>query len=57
MAANDDECCNAGREEELSCQFCAKLAGLRYWCEVCERPVAEKRCPFCGLKARRMRDE
>lgn len=26
-----------------------------YWCEVCEREVAEKRCPLCGLKARKLR--
>jgi hypothetical protein len=57
MATDKDECCGSGREDDPACQLCAKLAELRYWCEVCERPVAEKRCPLCGLKARRMREK
>jgi len=32
-----------------------KLPG--YWCEVCQRTVAEKRCPLCGLKARKIHRE
>ena len=28
-----------------------------YWCDSCERSVFEKRCPYCGLKARKKRQE
>jgi len=37
------------------CATCGKRAQLPYWCEVCGRAVAEKRCPYCGLKARKIR--
>ena len=37
-----------------SCPFCAGQE-LPYWCDTCRRAVAEKRCPLCGLKARKFR--
>jgi len=37
------------------CGSCKKKPQHHYWCEVCERAVEEKRCPFCGLKARKIR--
>lgn len=36
------------------CAACEIKVPLRYWCGTCEKAVAEKRCPFCGLKARRI---
>jgi predicted RNA-binding protein with PUA domain len=26
-----------------------------YWCDICQQVVTDKRCPLCGLKARKMR--
>lgn len=37
-----------------SCPFCAGQE-LLYWCETCHQAVSEKRCPQCGLKARKIR--
>ena len=37
------------------CGSCEKKPQYHYWCEVCEKAVEEKRCPFCGLKARKIR--
>ncbi len=39
-----------------NCPFCGEGAPL-YWCETCRQVVQEKRCPLCGLKARRLRSE
>lgn len=48
--------CNCSREGEgETCQFCGEPEMFGYWCEVCGRAVPEKRCPFCGLKARKIR--
>jgi predicted RNA-binding protein with PUA domain len=44
--------------DERGKAVCAARGGrqpLPYWCEVCERAVPEKRCPYCGLKAKRIR--
>lgn len=37
-----------------ACLFCIGQE-LLYWCDSCGQAVAEKRCPLCGLKARKMR--
>jgi len=37
------------------CASCGQKPQLRYWCEVCEKVVDEKRCPSCGLKTRKVR--
>lgn len=37
-----------------SCLPCEGLINL-YWCETCQQDVPEKRCPTCGLKARKIR--
>ena len=46
------ECPCAGSAE--SCPY-SERRELLYWCEICGRTVAEKRCPLCGLKARKIR--
>lgn len=52
---NDKGCSCGGGKPEGTCPVCSGAAEtLPYWCEVCRRAVAEKRCPFCGLKARKM---
>lgn len=38
-----------------TCPLCDQGIALPYWCETCERLVAEKRCLGCGLKARKVR--
>jgi predicted RNA-binding protein with PUA domain len=40
-----------------ACQACGAEEIFSYWCEQCERSVPEKRCPYCGLKARKKRQE
>lgn len=47
-----ERCCS---ESGRSCEACGKNQLPHYWCEVCGKAVPEKRCPFCGLKARRIR--
>ena len=44
------------KHPETGCPECC-AAPLAYWCEVCQQQVPEKRCPLCGLKARKMRQE
>ncbi len=39
----------------MACPACGKGQEPGYWCANCERAVPEKRCPLCGLKARKMR--
>ncbi|UFS71993.1 hypothetical protein LPW11_07315 [Geomonas sp. RF6] len=48
------ESCGSGQNES-SCGGCGGLDLDLFWCESCRRPVAEKRCPLCGQKARRAR--
>ena len=48
-------CGCADRQGEGSCTACPAAEVFSYWCETCKRPVPEKRCPYCGLKARRKR--
>ena len=50
----DEKCnCRNGKEEP-PCRGCLEYE-LTYWCETCGRAVGEKRCPLCGLKARKMK--
>lgn len=52
----DKEECNCHeKNRERTCQGCDGENALPYWCETCERRVPEKRCPGCGLKARKVR--
>ncbi|HEX8960524.1 MAG TPA: hypothetical protein VF775_03045 [Geobacteraceae bacterium] len=44
--------CTCGREGE-ACPVCGEREIPVYWCDGCRRAVAEKRCPLCGLKARK----
>lgn len=49
--------CGCGDEKhEGGCQGCRMDDIFSYWCESCNRAVAEKRCPYCGLKAKRKKD-
>jgi hypothetical protein len=48
------ECFCSRKHPEEGCPECC-TSPLEYWCEVCQQNVPEKRCPFCGLKARKMR--
>lgn len=51
----DENGCNChGKHPETPCRICGGT-WFPYWCETCERLVPEKRCPFCGLKARKVR--
>jgi predicted RNA-binding protein with PUA domain len=49
--------CGAGKGEkdEASCAVCDMDDIFFYWCSSCNRSVAEKRCPYCGLKAQKKR--
>jgi predicted RNA-binding protein with PUA domain len=49
------EKCGCGGEHQ-GCQACGADAIFSYWCETCQRSVAEKRCPYCGLKTQRKRE-
>lgn len=55
-AAMDSKPCGCGGVEPGEvCPVCGKGEFPRYWCEACQRAVADKRCPLCGLKARKIR--
>ena len=49
--------CSCGETEEESCTLCSAEGKPLYWCDSCRKEVAEKRCPLCGLKARRVRED
>ncbi|MBI2355039.1 MAG: hypothetical protein HYV06_08425 [Deltaproteobacteria bacterium] len=51
----DKKSCNCGGKEGEPCPVCGAGDTLPYWCEVCRRAVAQKRCPSCGLKARKLK--
>ncbi len=54
-AGGEDSCpCGSGTANG-SCPLCGGEEPFRYWCDTCRQAVPEKRCPLCGLKARRMR--
>jgi hypothetical protein len=51
-----DECgCGSqkGDSGEQSCAGCRGDEVFPYWCSSCNRAVADKRCPYCGLKAQK----
>ena len=52
----DTKGCACGEEISDRCPVCVGAELPAYWCEVCSCAVAQKRCPRCGLKARRIRD-
>ncbi len=49
------DCSRKGSDKE--CLVCAEQDKLGYWCANCQRTVPQKRCPLCGLKARRIRQK
>jgi tetratricopeptide (TPR) repeat protein len=49
-----DKCTGCKTETHGDCRSCGD-AEPSYWCPNCNRAVAEKRCPLCGLKAQKMR--
>jgi len=50
-------CSRCGADQQDSCPVCEKKESPGYWCETCGQVVADKRCPLCGLKTRKMRME
>lgn len=50
------ECVCSRKHPEEGCTKCGEVH-VAYWCDVCQREIPDKRCPFCGLKARKMRPE
>jgi predicted RNA-binding protein with PUA domain len=46
---------SSDKKDGDTCGTCATKTQFFYWCEVCEKTVAEKRCPSCGLKAKKIR--
>jgi predicted RNA-binding protein with PUA domain len=57
MAKSPETCdCGMNKSEE-TCPVCREAEPWRYWCETCKRVVAGKRCPLCGLKARKIRPD
>ena len=57
MAGNKDNRNCGEKAAEPACTLCQKRVMARYWCATCGQVVTEKRCPLCGLKARRIREE
>lgn len=57
MASDEGDCpCGSGATTG-NCPFCGgEETPFLYWCETCRQVVGEKRCPLCGLKARKLRD-
>jgi len=47
--------CEVGRPESSPC--CRAEQIFAYWCETCQVSVPDKRCPQCGLKAKKKRQE
>jgi predicted RNA-binding Zn-ribbon protein involved in translation (DUF1610 family) len=55
MKRDEERCSRRDGETEDICTQCEGEDVLPYWCQVCRQAVAEKRCPLCGLKARKRR--
>ena len=53
MGKNNSGC--GSEQPHGGCAGCAGEELFSYWCDSCERSVPEKRCPYCGLKARKKR--
>ena len=50
--------CSCGSTKNgMDCPACRERRELPYWCESCRQAVTEKRCPLCGLKAKRIREK
>lgn len=49
------ECHCSDRHAAVACRSCGREVPYDYWCETCQQLVADKRCPGCGLKARKVR--
>ena len=47
--------CSCGTGEGKSCPACSNEPEEAYWCESCKQVVDDKRCPLCGLKAKKLR--
>ncbi|HEX2768767.1 MAG TPA: hypothetical protein VHN12_05745 [Geobacteraceae bacterium] len=47
--------CTCGANPREGCPACGKKELSGYWCDICQQVVTDKRCPLCGLKARKMR--
>jgi predicted RNA-binding protein with PUA domain len=52
----DNTGCNcSNKASEMTCRINSRGEPLPYWCETCQQLVADKRCPGCGLKSRKVR--
>jgi hypothetical protein len=45
--------CSGGQKGDI-CLECGGMTTLGYWCETCKKAVPDKRCPLCGLKAKKI---
>lgn len=52
---DNDGCSRCEETARMTCRTCDSGTPLPYWCDTCRRPVPDKRCPGCGLKARKIR--
>lgn len=50
----DENCLCIRKKSKDGCMACSSEAAA-YWCDVCNQTVSVKRCPLCGLKARKLR--
>ncbi|WP_198419501.1 hypothetical protein [Geomonas oryzae] len=50
--ASGEKCGHTG-EERKGCAACREEEPEPFWCPDCNKGVPEKRCPYCGLKARK----
>lgn len=55
MKRDGENCSFPAGESQGVCPGGDGVNDLPYWCQVCRQAVAEKRCPLCGLKARKLR--
>ncbi|HXE95241.1 MAG TPA: hypothetical protein VN642_02460 [Dongiaceae bacterium] len=55
MKMDNEGCSCSDKKSGITCRACESGLLLTYWCETCQQPVAEKRCPRCGLKSRKDR--
>lgn len=45
--------CSCGDVKSAQSCGCPGAGTELYWCESCRRVVPDKRCPHCGLKAKK----
>jgi hypothetical protein len=55
MKSDDKNCSCCEGEYQGVCPEGDGAEVFPYWCQVCRQAVSEKRCPLCGLKARKQR--